>query len=272
MYSNGREARSTAGDRLSFAGNCLYSYRSILARTNGVKGERNIFIYTDTVNTSRTSGKHASILQRTIPPYYNVFHVPGDNVSKNMINYVEEIEELILKQSRARLQDYSRVIKETIDEALLYSEIKKTRRTKEYKKILKMKHSMNNNDFIDKSASKIKEEKEKRRKRKFIESKKRHQKLRDKFLGDETYEVKDTDFGVLIKKVGSKLKTSTSVIVDFNEALEMYNKYISGTLNNGDMLGHFKVVRILKDRVIIGCTTISKKELDRVFKNREEKA
>lgn len=93
---------STAGDRMSFYGDRLYSYSSILAQLRTIpNGDTVLFIDKHISNYSPTTSRHTSKL-RSI----NWFPVRMWNLSEsyeqNLTEILDEIDELLIKHKRAR--------------------------------------------------------------------------------------------------------------------------------------------------------------------------
>ena len=123
-------------------------------------------------------------------------------------------------------------------------------------------------------------EEAKRQKAEKAKRDKKNQEAKDKYLAnflsdDESGAIKPKKYdpnynSVYLKKVGDLLYTTNSIKVNFNSALALWKRYMSGKDIIGLKLEQYTVVKSSKDSVTIGCTTISRKELERIFKNYKE--
>ena len=90
----------TAGGRMSFKGNTLYSYKSKLFQRVGP----NIYILDVAISKySVTTAKHTMRILRAMPSNTVIYRTYIDNAPiSNVINYVSDIKYLISKFTRAR--------------------------------------------------------------------------------------------------------------------------------------------------------------------------
>jgi hypothetical protein len=212
------------------------------------------------------------------PGYYNVFRT---DTSSPLCFYIEKINDLLILQSRARKRDYTKEIRRHINEAYNYTTFfKQDKRSAEYRAILSFYKNIDNLAAQTQKALDYQAEAEKRRKAAKAKSDKKYQESRNLYLAnffsnDESGAIKPKKFdpnynSVYLKKVGDILHTTNGIKVNFNTSLALWKRYILGKDIIGLNLEHYTVVKASKESVTIGCTTISRKELERIFLNYKE--
>lgn len=277
IYANEGESYKYASYNVSFSGKKLYSYNSVLAY---IDREARILVVEDRIaNYSNTSRKHFNCLMSAAPSYYNIFRT---DTSNPLGFYIDKINELLILQAKARKRDYTRQIRDYIKEAYLYTTFfKQDKRSADYKAIMTFHNNIDDLaaqtqavlDYQAEEAKRQKAEKAKRDK-KYQES--RNANLMNFLSDDESGAIKPKSFdpnynSVYLKKVGDLLYTTNSIRVNFNSALALWKRYISGKDIIGLKLEQYTVVKSSQDSVTIGCTKISRKELERIFKNYKDK-
>ena len=276
IYAKEVESYNFPSYNVSFNGNKIYSYRSVLAY---IDREAKTLVVEDRIaNYSNTSRKHFNCLMSATPSYYNVFRT---DTSNPLGFYIDKINELLIKQSKARKSDYTREIRAYINEAFAYTRFfKQDKRSADYKAILNLYNNIDDLAAQTQATLDYQEEEAKRQKAEKAKRDKKNQEAKDKYLAnflldDESGAIKPKKYdpnynSVYLKKVGDLLYTTNSIRVIFNSALALWKLYISGKDIIGLKLEQYTVVKSSKDSVTIGCTTISKKELERLFKNYKE--
>jgi len=242
----------------------LYSYGSVLAVID--RKTDIILVDSSIANYSNTSQRHSHYMRNAIPSHYKVFECRKDYGYPTVKGYYDTVIELIDKQSRARVADYTSEITHHIEQGMEFAEIFKHKRSSEYK-ALKELSKLNiaqmlgvTSDIIE--ADKKRKLREKKKQDKAMQESK--QKKLDTFTGggikfDPNYG------GVYLKIEDDKLKTTNSITVPLNEALILYSRYINGKDIIGTKFDYYTVVSATKNQVKIGCTIISRVELDRVL-------
>lgn len=276
IYAKEGESYSYASYKMSFYDNKIYSYNSVLAYID--REARTLVIEDRIANYSNTSRKHFGCLIDATPIYYNIFRT---DTSDPLGFYIDKINELLILQSRARKRDYTRAIRRYIYEAYNYTTFfKQDKRSSNYKAILNFYYNIDNLAAQTQAALDYQAEEAKRRKDEKAKRDKKNQEsnniyLSNFLLNDESGAIKPKKYdpnynSVYLKKVGDLLYTTNSIRVNFNQALALWKRYISGKDIIGLKLEHYTVVKSSKDSVTIGCTTISKKEMSRIFLNYKE--
>lgn len=276
IYAKEGESYDYASYNVSFHGKKIYSYRSVLAYID--REARTLVVEDSIANYSNTSRKHFNCLMSATPSYYNVFRTNTDNP---LGFYITKIDELLILQSRARKRDYTREIRSYINEAFSYTTyFKQDKRSANYKAILNFYNNIDDLAAQTQAAFDYQAEEAKRQKAEKAKRDKKNQESRNLYLAnflsnDESGVIKPTKYdpnynSVYLKKVGDLLYTTNSIRVDFNSALALWKRYISGKDIIGLKLEHYTVVKSSQDSVTIGCTTISRKELERIFINYKE--
>ena len=253
------------GSNFSYNNERLYSYSSLMAT---IDREKKIILIDERISRySNSSRKHRNHLLRAIPSNYSVFEWNWRDGS-----YIEEqyntILNLIDKQSRARVYDYSNQIERLIDLSIEYSQVLKEEVEESDLELLHWLKSINMSELIASSkdlieannhrllALKVKEQE------KYQESR---QKELNKFLGHSNVIYDPNYNSVYLKVIEDKLYTSNSITVNTMEAITLYKAYLAGKNILNARLGHYVVGKVSKESVTIGCTTISAIELNRVL-------
>ena len=277
IYAKEGESYNYASYNMSFHGKKLYSYNSVLAY---IDREAKTLVVEDRIaNYSNTSRKHFGCLMSATPSYYNVFKT---DISNPLGFYINEINNLLILQTKARKRDYTREIRAYIKEAYLYTTFfKQDRRSADYKTILNFYNNIDDLAAQTQAALDYQAEEAKRQKAEKARIDKKYQEARNENLAnflseDESGAIKPKKYdpnynSVYLKKVGDLLYTTNSIKVNFNSALALWKRYISGKDIIGLKLEQYTVVKSSKDSVTIGYTTISNKEMSRIFKNYKEK-
>lgn len=276
IYAKEEESYDYASYKMSFHGKKIYSYNSVLAYID--REAKTLVIEDRIANYSNTSGKHFNCLMSATPSYYNVFKT---DTSNPLGFYINKINDLLILQARARKRDYTREIRSYINEAYKYTTyFKQDKRSADYKTILNFYNNIDDLAAQTQAALDYQAEEAKRQKAEKAKRDKKNQEAKDKYLAsflldDESGATKPTKYdpnynSVYLKKVGDLLYTTNSIRVNFNSALALWKRYISGKDIIGLKLEQYTVVKSSQDSVTIGCTTISNKELSRIFKNYKE--
>lgn len=276
IYAEEGESYDYASYKMSFNGKRIYSYNSVLAY---IDREAKTLVVEDSIaNYSNTSRKHFNCLRYATPSYYNVFRT---DTSNPLGFYIDKINELLTLQARARKRDYTREIRAYINEAFTYTTyFKQDKRSADYKAIATFYNNIDDLAAQTQAALDYQAEEAKRQKAEKAKRDKKNQESRNLYLAnflsdDESGAIKHTKYdpnynSVYLKKVGDLLYTTNSIRVNFNSALALWKRYISGKDITGLKLEQYTVVKSSQDSVTIGCTTISRKELERIFLNYKE--
>ncbi len=276
IYAKEGELYAYASYKMSFHGKKLYSYNSVLAYID--REEKTLVVEDKIANYSNTSRKHFNCLMSATPGYYNVFRT---DTSNPLGFYIDKINNLLTLQAKARKRDYAREIRSYIKEAYNYTTFfKQDKRSADYKAIINFYNNIDDLAAQTQAALDYQTEKAKRQKAEKARIDKKYQESRDANLAnflsdDESGAIKPKKYdpnynSVYLKKVGDLLYTTNSIKVNFNSALALWKRYMSGKDIIGLKLEQYTVVKSSKDSVTIGCTTISNKEMSRIFKNHKE--
>ena len=94
---------STAEGRMSFSGNTLKSYNSVLARLGTYPKSQQTVLFIDnwTANYSVTTAKHTSLM-RQINSHPEQFWYLNESVEQNLLSIILRISDLLVKHKRAR--------------------------------------------------------------------------------------------------------------------------------------------------------------------------
>ena len=94
---------STAEGRMSFSGNTLKSYSSVLAQLGTYPKSQKTVLFIDNgiANYSTTTSKHTSLMRR-INPYPEQFWNLDKSVEQNLLYLINYIDILLIKHKRAR--------------------------------------------------------------------------------------------------------------------------------------------------------------------------
>ena len=132
---------STAGDRMSFSGNTLYSYSSVLAELGTYpKSQRTVlFIDRDIAKCSVTTAKQTNLLLRLNSHPVQYWHI-NQSTEYNLLAIMERIDELLLKHKRARSNKpyiAANILAIHANLIMLLDEYSIHKRTKLYKRAMK---------------------------------------------------------------------------------------------------------------------------------------
>ena len=94
---------STTENRMSFSGNTLYSYSSVLARLGTYPKSQQTVLFIDKhiANYSVTTAKHTNLMRR-INSYPEQFWDLDESVEQNLLSIILRISVLLVKHKRAR--------------------------------------------------------------------------------------------------------------------------------------------------------------------------
>ena len=94
---------STAEGRMSFSGNTLKSYNSVLARLGTYPKSQQTVLFIDnwTANYSITTAKHTNLMLR-INSHPKQFWDLNESVEQNLLSIILRISDLLVKHKRAR--------------------------------------------------------------------------------------------------------------------------------------------------------------------------
>lgn len=276
IYAKEEESYDYASYKMSFHGKKIYSYNSVLAYID--REAKTLVIEDRIANYSNTSRKHFNCLMSATPSYYNAFRT---DTSNPLGFYIDKINNLLTIQARARKRDYTKKIRSYIKEAYLYTTFfKQDKRSADYKAIINFHNNIDDLAAQTQAALDYQAEEAKRQKAEKAKRDKNNQESRNKNLAsflsnDESGAIKPKKYdpnynSVYLKKVGDLLYTTNSIRVNFNSALALWKRYMSGKDIIGLKLEQYTVVKSSQDSVTIGCTTISNKEMSRIFKNYKE--
>ena len=259
------DSSSAQGSNFSCINGRLYSYSSIMAT---IDREKKIILIDQRISTySNSSQKHRNHFLRAIPSNYSVFEWHWADGSFIETQYYVLLN-LLDKQSRARVYDYSNQIAKLIDLCNKYVELFQEEISSEdhilfdqintidiHELLLSSQHLIeaNNNRLL---ALKAKEDEKRQESR---------QKELNKFLGHSNVVYDPNYNSVYLKVIEDKLYTSNSITVNTMEAITLYKAYLAGKNILKARLGHYVVGKVSKESVTIGCTTISAIELNRVL-------
>lgn len=119
-----RPSATTAGDRMSYSGNTLYSYSSKLAVIHD-RSELILFIDKDLVGYSVTTSKQISRLYKFINSWSTFVISFSQSPVDNLTEYWKDVNTLIGKYNRARTNGdmYKHQLHSIIDEAIVYAKM-----------------------------------------------------------------------------------------------------------------------------------------------------
>ena len=272
------------GSNFESSNGTLWSYGSVLA----IKKGDWIIISNHISNYSSTSQRHASHLSRAIgygthqatytaTVYYGEpkdFYYK-DSVKQNMLgelkSAIEFINEMLLKQSRARSAYYFDTIESRIENTIKLIELfgvdKRSSLFKEFKNLSDIENLKEN--YVDL----IKEfgEREKKKAKALIE--KRHARLVETLMQKtgmtasviDTYTKTELATYDFIWIDGEQLCTTQSLCVNLREARILYKLLVAGKDIIGRKIGYYTIISHNSKSVKIGCHTILVKELERVL-------
>jgi hypothetical protein len=136
FLTQSQSSGKTAGDRMSFTGTTLYSFKSKLAELDPVR--KLLFIDEHIATYSHTSSKHSRTLRTVVSSDVTVFYVSLDHTpAENLIRHWDELIDLVGKYNRARTRKpgYATLITHTWNQALSYAELMNIdKRSKAYRR------------------------------------------------------------------------------------------------------------------------------------------
>jgi len=257
------------GRQMWYEENLIYSYETKLAHIN--RDDKYIVMYEDTRENSNTSREHYDSLLEAIPYDYTIYYRRSGMATHNIIYKLDEIDDLLRLQAKARVRDYRDEIVLIIDKLYNYLHfIKYDKRKSEYRDIAKRLEliNLNKNELKDKIAesTRVYEQRQAKKRRQYnLANLERRQTELSNFLEENTTKY-DPDFiGVRLKIKDGFLYTDNHIKVLEKEARLLYKRYTQGKTIIGLKLDGYTVLQANKDRVVIGCTTISSEELKRVL-------
>ena len=259
------ETSPAKGSNFSCNNERLYSYSSLMAT---IDREKKIILIDQRIsNYSNSSRKHRSHLLRAIPSNYSVFEWHWADGSFIETQYYVLLN-LLDKQSRARVYDYSNQITKLIDLCNKYVELFQEEISSEDHILFDQINTIDIHELLLSSEHLIEANRARIMALKAKEDAQRQesrQKELNKFLGHSNVVYDPNYNSVYIKVVEDKLYTSNSITVNIMEAITLYKAYLAGKNILNARLGHYTVVKASKTSVTIGCTTISAVELNRVL-------
>ena len=149
LHNKGKSHKNTAGKRMSYRMDRLYSYNSILCIYTKIKGKKIFFIDNNIASYSNTSAKHKRILkselkeQNNQKKHFYYMEVKQIDSTKNMIkSKYNTITELIQRHNRARSnkQIIKNIIKDEYNNLKLLCSLidQRTRESKLHKEVFKL--------------------------------------------------------------------------------------------------------------------------------------
>ena len=259
------ESSPAKGSNFSCNGSKIYSYSSLMAT---IDREKKIILIDQRIsNYSNSSRKHRNHFLRAIPSNYSVFewHWADGSFIEEQYNTILN---LIDKQSRARVYDYSNQIAKLIDLCNKYVELFQEEISSEDHILFDQINTIDIHELLLSSQHLIEANKARILALKAKEDAQRQesrQKVLNKFLGHSNVVFDPNYNSVYLKVVEDKLYTSNSITVNVMEAITLYKAYLAGKNILNARLGHYVVGKASKTSVTIGCTTISAVELNRVL-------
>ena len=259
------DSSEAKGSNFSCINGRLYSYSSIMAT---IDRERQIILIDQRIsNYSNSSRKHRNHFLRAIPSNYSVFEWHWADGSFIETQYYVLLN-LIDKQSRARVYDYSNQIAKLIDLCNKYVELFQEEISSEDHILFDQINTIDIHELLLSSQHLIEANRARILALKVKEDEKRQesrQKELNKFLGHGNVIYDPNYNSVYLKVIEDKLYTSNSITVNVMEAITLYKAYLAGKNILNARLGHYVVGKVSKTSVTIGCTTISAIELNRVL-------
>ena len=149
LHNKGKSHKNTAGKRMSYRMDRLYSYNSILCIYTEIKGKKIFFIDNNIASYSNTSAKHKRILkselkeQKNQKEQFTYMEIKQIDSTKNMIKSKHNtIVELIQRHDRARSNKpiIKKIIKNEYDNLKLLCSLidRRTKEGKLYKEVFKL--------------------------------------------------------------------------------------------------------------------------------------
>ena len=259
------ESSPAKGSNFSCRNNSIYSFSSVMAT---IDREKKIILVDQRISHySNSSQKHRSHLFRAIPSHYSVFEWHWNDGSFIDTQY-HVILNLIDKQSRARVYDYSNQIAKLIDLCNEYVELFHEEVSAEDHILLDQINTIDIHELLLSSQHLIEANRARILALKAKEDAK-YQEARqnnlNRFLGTTDVKFDPNYNSVYLKVEDDVLFASNSVQVPLKDAIVLYKAYLSGKNILNANLSHYVVVKASKTSVTIGCTTISAIELNRVL-------
>ena len=259
------DSSEAKGSNFSCINGRLYSYSSIMAT---IDREKKIILIDQSISTySNSSQKHRNHLLRAIPSNYSVFEWHWTDGSFIETQYYVLLN-LLDKQSRARVYDYSNQIAKIIDLCNEYVELFQEKVSAEDHILFDQINTIDIHELLLSSQHLVEANKARLLALKIKEQEKHkeaRQKELNKFLGHSNVTYDPNYNSVYLKVIEDKLYTSNSITVNVMEAITLYKAYLAGKNIHNARLGHYVVGKVSKESVTIGCTTISAIELNRVL-------
>ena len=259
------DSSEAKGSNFSCINGRLYSYSSIMAT---IDREKKIILIDQSISTySNSSQKHRNHLLRAIPSNYSVFEWHWTDGSFIETQYYVLLN-LLDKQSRARVYDYSNQIAKIIDLCNEYVELFQEKVSAEDHILFDQINTIDIHELLLSSQHLVEANKARLLALKIKEQEKHkeaRQKELNKFLGHSNVTYDPNYNSVYLKVIEDKLYTSNSITVNVMEAITLYKAYLAGKNILNARLGHYVVGKVSKESVTIGCTTISAIELNRVL-------
>lgn len=255
--SQAQEEATNQSRNFYFKGLTIYSYGSHFPIAR-IYDKDNHIVFLTTRGYSNTTAKHIGVVGYAIN-HKKIFHVPnveGDH-EKNVIHYLDTIEELINKQKRARKIDYRGELIRNLDELRGYVELFNLKKllSKDEKKLLlitNVDELFGECDFTQLRQKRVKRETAKQ----LAEAKKR---LR-KWAGCKLRYKRGK---VYLRVNGDKIETSMHADAPIREAHILYDRIKNGEDIKGFKIGYHTVTS-MNGVLKIGCHEIERDEIDRI--------
>lgn len=274
------------GSRMFSEGNKIYSYgyHYIIAQKIEVKPKSGNYIFLINSNrASNTTSKQMWCVRSAIPSYYTKFEVPEAklNHSKNIEYFLSELEDLCIKESRARSIDYKPEIRNSLNTLQYYIDLfpqDKRRWTKSFKQLMNFNFENDNiNEIVELLTGIVNERVRVQKKKAKIASKKAIEKAKlqlkqwKNFETDKAWEIRNLGKNFLrYNKEKELIEVSNSSNITLEEALKFYKKVERGIRLLGETVDNYKVVKA-GTNFTIGCTTLERDELNYACKQLELK-
>jgi len=267
--SDYRQVKANGIVQMSYDSRTIWSYNTVLATIN--RDKKYIVMYEDTREESNTSREHYDSLLDALPYDYTRYYRRSGMATDNIKYKLDEIDDLLRLQARARVRDYRDEIVIIIDKLYNYLHfIKYDKRKSEYRDIAKRLELINlsKDELKDKIAesTRIYEQRQAKKRRQYnLANLERRQTELSNFLEENTTKY-DPDFiGVRLKIKDGFLYTDNHIKVLEKEARLLYKRYVQGKTIIGLKLADYTVLQANEHKVVIGCTTVSIEELKRVL-------
>ena len=256
------------GNRMYSERDKIYSYGShyLMGQKKDIGSER---IYVLNSNSrSATTNKQMWCLRAAIPHGTTIFFTPGAqlNHSDNIARYLDDIETLAIKESRARTVDYKPEIINLVDTLNNYIKTfkyDKRKITKLQKKILGFNLEHNIQDLVELLTGVRNEKVRILQKKKQKENKKRVEQTKinlKAWLNFEKVTIYSFDLDKIylrFNKATNNIETSNSIRIPLEEALKLHEKVVRAEKLIGSKVSNYSIVeagKVFK----IGCTTLTR--------------